>query len=501
MATKITGNYNATVTISNGKNSPLTIQSQGIIDPATYSARGVYLLSGQTGVTKIVNDGRILGAGGAYSQQYSARSGGDGVDAYSAVNLTNAGTIAGGTGGGYGDTSFEYPAGEGGFGVIIFNTIASTLTNSGHIYGGDGGSSDQYGGQGGTGILIASPHAQVSNSGIIRGGDGGAGILDIGGLAGDGVLLENGLTMQNTGTIIGGTGGYTYSANSTRGGYGAFLYVASAVTNKALITGGQGGESANGPGGQGGIGVFIEGGTLINAGTIRGGAGGYSEYYHSSGPIGDAVELYGSVAGTLVVDPGAVFIGDVIASPAAGTPADVLELAGTSSVALTGIGTQFEGFNVISFATGAAWEIEGTAAALTTGESIKGFGKGDKIEITDAAAASGNVSVKSNGVVTIKAGGETYELDIAGAKKGETDFKFSKDTLTKTGSSKMAFITAPPAAAPEASLPALHEVAANFAKPETDAWCMQAAPYGAWLPELTRTPHGAVQAMLTLQSG
>jgi len=495
MTTKITGNYSYTVTVTNSKNSPLTIGSHGFIDPSVYGDGGVYLLDGQKGVTKIVNDGRILGAGGAYSQQYSYRYGGGGVDAHSGVNLSNAGTIAGGTGGSYGETSFDDPAGPGGFGVFFFNTIASTLNNSGHIYGGDGGSSNQYGGVGGFGIVINSPDAQVSNSGIIRGGDGGSGEFNNGGYGGTGVLLAK-ATMQNTGTIIGGAGGYTYSANSARGGYGAVLDGVSALTNKGLITGGQGGESANGHGGQGGIGVLIDGGTLINAGTIRGGAGGYSEYYHSSGPMGDAVELPAAVTGTLVVDPGAVFIGDVIA----GAPADVLALAGTSAVALTGIGTQFDGFETISFAAGAAWKIEGTAAGLTKGEDITGFGTGDGIEITDAAAASGTVSVKTNGVVTIQAGGKTYKLDIAGAKKGETDFKFSKDTLTKTGSSKMAFIAAPPAAAPETSLPALHEVATNFAKPETDAWFKQAAPYDAWLPELTRTPQGAVQAMLTLQS-
>jgi hypothetical protein len=496
LSTKITGTYSATVTLTS-LISPLTVTGSGLIDPSADSARGVYLPTGQSGVAKIVNDGRILGAGGAYSQYYLARYGGNGVVALSGVNLSNAGTIAGGSGGGYGETSSQYPAGPGGSGVLISSTVASTLTNSGHIYGGNGGSTDQYGGEGGTGVFIDSAHGQVSNSGIIRGGDGGSGNLGNGGAGGDGVFLES-ATMQNTGMIIGGTGGYTYSGHYTQGGYGTFLYHA-VLTNKAVITGGQGGESANGHGGQGGNGVEIAGSTLINAGTVSGGAGGYSEYYHSTGPIGNAVELFGSVAGTVVVDPGAVFFGDVVVNNSYGTAMNVLEVAGTSSVALTGIGTRFDGFAAISFASGAAWKIEGTAAALTTGEKITGFGKADKIEITDAAA-SGKVSVKTNGVVTIKAGGETYELDIAGAKKGGTDFKFSNQTLTKTGSSKMAFITPPAAGAPPDSLPALHQVATVPAKPEAGGWITQAAP-GAALPDLTRIPHGAVQAMVTLQSG
>ncbi len=492
MATTITGTYHSTVTLVSGGTSPLTVTSTGFVDPTINGADGVFLPSAQSGVAKITNAGRIFGAYGAYGQ-YTGRYGGNAVQAYSAVNLSNTGTIAGG----YGGTGLRDFGGSGGFGVDIDSSIASTVVNAGLIYGGYGGSSQENGGYGGIGILIDSPDAQLSNSGTISGGAGGQADSLSGGGGGDGVALIGGTSMQNTGTIAGGAGGSSYAYNAGRGGFGAVLYGAM-LTNKGKIIGGKGGTSDRGHAGNGWYGVGIDGGTLINAGTISGGAGGAG--YYGAGATGGAVYLFGSVASTLVVDPGAVFIGDVDANSSTGKPVDVLELAGTSSVALAGIGTQFYGFGTISFAAGAAWKIEGTAEGLTTGEKISGFGKADKIEITDAAA-SGKVSVKKAGVVTIKAGGDIYELDIAGAKKGETDFKFSNHTLTKTGSPKMAFLPPPAATAPDESLPALHEVAPAPAKPETGGWIIQARPHVAPLPDLTHIPHGAVQTIVTLQSG
>jgi hypothetical protein len=178
-------------------------------------------------------------------------------------------------------------------------------------------------------------------------------------------------------------------------------------------------------------------GTLTNSGTISGAT--------------DAVVLDAQnsrYTGTLIVEKGAVFNGDVVANPA---NSDTLELSGTSTAALTGIGTQFTGFKKIEFAKGARWTISGDTAGLGSGQAITGFGLGDAITLTDAGASSGVVSVASAGVVSIDAGGVVSKVDIAGATVGETNFKFSNYTLTESSQPAMAFL-APPA---EATVPSL----------------------------------------------
>ena len=85
-----------------------------------------------------------------------------------------------------------------------------------------------------------------------------------------------------------------------------------------------------------------------------------------------------SGAGTLVVENGGEFIGNVVADA---SYSDVLELAGTSSTALTGIGAQFSNFNEISFASGAAWTIAGSTIGLASGAEIDGFAAGDVIVV------------------------------------------------------------------------------------------------------------------------
>jgi autotransporter family porin len=535
-----------------------TVTNNGMIIGGYTSSNRVYAKAGaavaMTSGT-LLNDGRLYGG----TARYGAGTRGDGVDAsgkgyiFNAhvgqilgapviaaegnpgigvslsgdMTLVNGGRIQGGSGWTYGAS----PGHGGAAGIVADGT--GTIVNNFEIYGGVGGGNSVYHSvaqRGGDGIDILGVNT-VTNSFMIVGGQGGQGgnagsyAYDgmNGGAGGAGLNLASTGLVTNSGTVVGGVGGTATQAGSTgpmysiggiggAGGFGAEIGPMGHLVNTGTLAGGYGspgGESNEkyggmaGAGGAGGDGVYLNGGTLTNAGTIEGGAGGHggvnggSYNFAPPGAAGLAV-AFGAEAGTLVVQQGAVFIGDVVAAK---DVADVLELSGKSTTTLGGFGTQFENFKHISFASGAAWEIAGTAAGLTTGETITGFGKADKIDITDAVAANGKVSVKTNGVVTIKAGGETYKLDIAGAVKGETDFKFSKDTLTKTGSAKMAFIAPPAAAAPQAGLPALHEMAAAPAKPATSGWVVPAAMHGAGLPDLTRVLHGAVPAMVTLQSG
>jgi hypothetical protein len=441
----------------------------------------------------VINSGLIQGGDGAYGQG-TASSGGTGVFSEASgfseatgAKLSNTGTIAGGHGGDSGGAV----GGDGGYGVYAFS--GGSVTNKGLIIGGDGGyglSGGYDGGSGGAGLGVGGRYSDVlvTNTGTIMGGAGGGangqfGPSQNGGAGGTGayigvVILGTASDLNNSGKIIGGNGAYG-DTNGGKGGYG--LIMEGTVTNTGLIAGGYGGDygvnGVYGTLGSGGSGVYFAGGVLTNAGTISGGYGG--AYEHAYGSFGLAVYLHNGLhasTATLVVDPGAVFDGGVLASQ---PTLDLLELAGTTASTLTGIGTQFEGFSHISIASGAKWQLSGTTAGLAQGETIAGFAAGDSIKITDAAAASGKVSVKKNGVVTIKEGSQTLTINIAGAKKGETDFKFANDTLTKTAA-KMAFI-APPS----------HQAATTVAPASSTPW-VAAAPQTAPLTPASAHSFGAI---------
>lgn len=635
--TTINGGVYKTVTLGNvGYAGPLTITSKGIIQAITpsydYGQTSLIIPANVSNAT-VVNNGVIYGGVGA-SSQYGGTPGGNGVSVATAAVISNSGQILGGEGGfGYEniDDGAQNSGGAGGCGIILAS--GSALENSGAIVAGNAGGG-YFAASGGVGIIVTASSI-TSNTGVIHGGNGGG--SDFGGHGGDGVAITSGIVVNNAGgRIIGGDGsrGSMYSA-------------------------------------PGGAGVYLNGGTLINAGTISGGANGDSS---TAGAV-----QFGAMAGTLVVEQGAVFDGTVSAN---GSVADVLELAGTSSAALTGIGDgEFFGFKDISFGSAAAWTIEGNTAGLTAGETIAGFGAGDSIildgfsetgvsygsvgvdlsaggttEVLDltgaltgnllvtnnginttiaaklsetgvklsageedfvlkggkatkftvnakagvsvakggsltnttiankgevvvgggatslvvksgglelvsaggtasntvlqggtleavssgnitggvtfkgsggvlelnqtqlptakisgfasgdkiellSAAASGSVSVAKAGVVTVTAGGKSYSLDIAGAKVGEKDFKFSNHTLTKTGAA-MAF-QRPDEEVTPATVPALaqaggHQVFAGWAPAHAAPTASAIAPAGL-VNELLRVPHGGVQTMAALQ--
>jgi hypothetical protein len=155
---------------------------------------------------------------------------------------------------------------------------------------------------------------------------------------------------------------------------------------------------------------------------------------------------------------------------------DTLAFAGKSAAAVTGIGTQFTGFGTFAFAEGAEWTIAGTQAGLASGEQITGFTTTDAIILTDAAA-SGAVSVVTAGTVSIDAGGTIYNLDIAGATVGETNFQFAHHTLIETDAlietnAAMRFL------APAASqgIASAGHAAALFTLPAIENFWLRAAP-------------------------
>jgi len=187
--------------------------------------------------------------------------------------------------------------------------------------------------------------------------------------------LRSGATASNSGHIFGGQAGtseYDYSIN---GASGATIGSGATLSNDGVITGGQGGTNNVDLGlhdvTKGGAGVVINGGVLIDGGTISGGAGGLLP--GRVGAAGDAVDFTGS-AGTLVVEQGAVFNGNVVADSGV---AVLLEVTG--NVDLAGVGSQFLNFSGISFASGAAATVEGNGTGLGASVTIDGFTEGDTL--------------------------------------------------------------------------------------------------------------------------
>ncbi|HEY4771775.1 MAG TPA: hypothetical protein VIH50_01985, partial [Steroidobacteraceae bacterium] len=182
------------------------------------------------------------------------------------------------------------------------------------------------------------------------------------------------------------------------------------------------GESApGGAGGDGGAGAYLNGGTLTTSGTISGGAGGAGgsgATNGAAGAAGDAVQ-FGSVASALVVEPGAVFNGQVAANASVN---DVLKLSGVQSggTPIT-LGTQFTGFHKLDFVSGAAWTVDATRADLTAHTlSIEGFALADKLDITNLAEAGTTSSFNTTtDVLTITKGATTIKLQFASSFSGE----------------------------------------------------------------------------------
>ena len=362
------------------------------------------------------------GANGS-AKNYGSISGADsaaGVSLASNAALFNDGTITAGGGGSPGAVGVQLQTG-------------ASLYNAGQIVGGS--SSAAAGGAGASVAASATVYNEIS--GTITGGVGAGNYSGTAtaGTGGAGVNLVGAGYVTNQGTIVGGAGGsngytptytYPYSPPSGvgaagTGGAGANVVKGSKLSNYGHITGGRGGDSYYTPGGSGGVGVYVNGGTLLNAGTISGGSGTYGGSLAGDlndggsgsrgyGASGLAVK-FGSVAGTLVVDPGAAFNGNVAGNSAV---KDVLQLSGTGGT-LSGFGSQFYGFSTLSFAPRAQWTVSGSSAAFDKPLGIQGFALNDTLDLTDLKYVTGATASFSAGVLTIKDGSTSLQLNFANA--------------------------------------------------------------------------------------
>jgi hypothetical protein len=364
---------------------------------AGYGGSSQYGAGGQGGLGASVasggylkNPGYIYGGYGG-SGQTNGGNGGDGVSVGPGGEFFNTGSgIVLGSFGGSGTIS----GGNGGDGVLIY--AGAAVSNLGNITAGYGGSAESLSGvsgDGGIGVVVLSG-ASFSNeysrgtssittyTGIVTGGAGGDNAYGNGGLGGAGISLASDAKLLNQGSITGGAGGASTGIGYEGGAGGAGVFVNNAyVLNQLEISGGIGGAGI-GSGGSGGAGVYLDGGTLVTSGVITGGSGGSNGTV--SGSFGDAVQ-FGTNVGSLIVDPGASFTGEIAGNAALD---DVLELAGTTASYLGGIGTQFIDVNELSFATGATWTIEGDLSGLADGETIIGFAPTNTIILDGFAETS-----------------------------------------------------------------------------------------------------------------
>ncbi len=283
-----------------------------------------------------------------------------------------------------------------------------TITQTGTIYNGT------------TALFIPTSAAgePVYNYGLINGGvygvsaqSGGTIVVEAGGVIRGqftGVYLNTPGTVINAGIITGANGpglfGFGFASNS---GYIASHfsdYFRGTFFNSGTITVGFTGSAAlymgnlsyienSGQIGGAAYGVRMRaGGTLVNAGMISGTTdavyfNNYTNYYVPPG--------------LLIVDPGAVFNGNVVG----GNVNTGLELAGGTAAGTLDMGGTFFGFGTIAIDTNAAWTLEGTESELAAGQSITGFSMDDTLVLdgfvaTSIVSQSGDFLVLTDGSAT-----------------------------------------------------------------------------------------------------
>ena len=369
MATIISTITSTGITLSQSDN-PVSVT--GTITPT--SGIALYGPGDGTNTWNIQNAGLISASD--TSSGYGIQLGGNSAAVVAGVVTNQAGgTISGGHFGLYVNGNGSVTNASGGtinsqkFGVdihgvgIVSNASNGTISGTSiavYVYGaGPGG--DQSGVQiYNAGTLIGSDGAEERNGGSVTNIAGGT----IDGLGKYGILLAGPGTVVNAGMVSGGT----YGA-----GYTGVVYAAVDLVEGGSVVNQAGGTISgyNGVYIGGGIGGF--GGTLTNAGTVI-----------ATGSTASAV-TFGKYANNyrLIVDPGAVFVGDVKGA------GGVLELAsGSSAGSLSGIGTSITNFTSLEFESGSQWSVSGNATGLTAMSAITGFTAHDTIDLTGFAAAS-----------------------------------------------------------------------------------------------------------------
>ena len=302
--------------------------------------------------------------------------------------------------------------------IASANRFGIALSAGGAVTNAAGGMIDGYGG-----ISVAGAAGTVANAGVILS-------------AGDA-----GVSLKSGGSVTNAAGGSIYSAlyaglyggasttvcnNGNLGGlrFGVVLRDGGSVTNAAgasiygvadkaiYLTGRAFGSVLNSGSIYGynfGVYLFDQGGSVTNT------AGGSISGKNRDGVISlgpatvanagvitgatDAVYFDGAGANRLIVSAGAVFNGAV---KAVGGGANVIELTSSANAArLSGLGSEYVGFQSVTIDSGAAWTVAATKGGFA-GVRIAGFNSKDALDVTDVAFAAGDTAVaNASGMLTV----------------------------------------------------------------------------------------------------
>ena len=292
------------------------------------------------------------------------------------VSITATGRITASTG----DAVYGYTSGSTPWTVANAGTIVSQDPSGGAVY-------------------LATPNTGINTTFTNQSG-GLITALQTGvDLNSSGVIVNQAnatITSTTTGlasaVYIGGTGTIINAGLLKAGNVAAYERLGGSVTNLATGTiAGAGGIYLNGPG------------TVTNAGTIIGTDTRYGAIlFHSS-----------TGSSRLIVDPGAVFTGEIISRA---NSSNVIELAsGSSAGTLSGFdGSGITNFAGLQFDTGADWTVTGSGAPSGLGSiAITGFTIGDTIDLTGFVAVSKTFA--NNTLVLTNASNAHTTLHIQGS--------------------------------------------------------------------------------------
>ncbi|WP_157692352.1 Hint domain-containing protein [Granulibacter bethesdensis] len=318
------------VTINNGgvnliNNAGGTIQSNG-------AGWGIIL----QGNTNVVNNSGLL------------RANSDALHTYNLATLYNSGTIISlntgtlGAAGAFLDTSGAANYVSNSSGATIQGSWAGLGMNTGTVV--NAGTLNAIGSSNGKGVVFQNVDASnlLTNSGLITSASTGVvmGAGSIQNVGASAIIVGNSIGVQFTGTTLAQS--ILNSGGTIKGG----VFGISAAGN-ANITNQVGGYIS---GGSTGI-VSVLAGTVANYGTVIG----------SSGP---AIALQGSGANLLKLGVSSQITGSVTAN-SAGT--NTLELlSGASAGTISGIGTQYLGFQNATVDAGATWSFTGSNAIVSS---------------------------------------------------------------------------------------------------------------------------------------
>ncbi|MHC5232968.1 autotransporter family protein [Brucella sp. LJL56] len=423
--------------------------------------------SGGTGTTTDPGDpSDITAAQGGSGNGYGGGGAGGGIGA--ANTLGGSASIDGN--GGDGAFSFIHgvttPGGAGG--SVGQTTLGADVV---HVTGGSGQSGvnkhGSGGGGGGAGLFLSdgSSFSLAANS-TVTGGIGGAGGVGAyqsangaGGGGGAGILLrQSNLTVSNGAAVVGGKGGNagggggTFKSGGGAGGDGIVIQ-GGALVNQGSINGGNGGTdssaySDNNPGargGDGGSGVFVDEGTLHNQGDIAGGKGGGAYQKGRPGTSGSGlrvgsdsrvindgtIEAGGADANavdilgnnnTFEIASGSVITGNVVVKDGAAGNVFAIGGSGDSSFDVSLIGSQYQGFQSYRKDGSSTWTLTGTGAYSG------GF------DIAEGIVRAGNDgTIFGTGLLTIEEGArvdlDNYSVGIGGLA-GEGNVALGSGNLT-----------------------------------------------------------------------